>query len=244
MGSWTGWSEVPGNRLTLGGPGATVFNNELYLFVEGKNDLVQGINNRIYLNRFNGVSWSGWSEVPGGGLTPSEPEAVVFKNALYLFVRGTNSRIYLNRFNGVSWSGWSEVPGGGLTLSGPGAAVFQNALYLAVQGTDNRIYDNLLVVSNWTGWMEVLGGGLIPSGPAAVAFNNQLRYFVRGTGTPNNRIYQNRLSPGPEDDWSGWSEVAGNGLTPSGPGATATASTLYLVVRGNDNGIYLLNQTP
>src|SRR3989304_1195415 len=59
-GAGTGWSAVPGGGQTLSGPAAAVFNNELYVFV-------QGADNGIYVNRFDGVSWTGWSSVPGGG---------------------------------------------------------------------------------------------------------------------------------------------------------------------------------
>lgn len=40
--------------------------NTLYLFV-------RGTANKIYLNTFNGSSWSAWSVVSGNGLTPSTP---------------------------------------------------------------------------------------------------------------------------------------------------------------------------
>jgi len=90
------------------------------------------------------AAWSGWSEVPGSGLTPSGPGATVYQGKSFLFVRGTDNRIYQNLLTNNSWSGWSEVPGGGLTPSNPGATVYQNRLFLFVRGTDNRIYQNRL----------------------------------------------------------------------------------------------------
>jgi hypothetical protein len=39
------------------------------------------------------AGWSGWSEVPGNGLTPSAPTATRYAGNLSLFVRGTNNRI-------------------------------------------------------------------------------------------------------------------------------------------------------
>ena len=59
---------------------------------------VRGTDNRIYLNRLRGFLWSGWSEVPGGGLTPSGPAATSYRSHIYLFVRGTDNAIYVNRF--------------------------------------------------------------------------------------------------------------------------------------------------
>jgi hypothetical protein len=243
-GNWTGWSEVPGGGLTVGEPSAAVFNGELYLFVRGSS------NRFIYLNRLTASGWTGWGEVPGGGTTPSEPEAVVFNNELHLYVRGhPDNKIYTNRLSAGSWTGWSEVPGGGLTDDAPEGEVFESTLYLFVRGTDNHVYDNLLTVNGvWSGW------ALVPSStitrntgadPEAVVFNGELCIFIQITGgaATGNRIYQNCLTPGASGSWSGWIEVGGGGRTPSGPGAAVAGSTLYLIVRGTDDAIYL-NQSP
>jgi TPP-dependent pyruvate/acetoin dehydrogenase alpha subunit len=95
------------------------------------------------MHRDHPATWSGWSEVFGGGLTSDAPAAVNYHHKHFLFVRGTDDHIYVNRFDG-SWTGWSEVPGGGLTLSAPEAAVYRDTLRLYVQGTDSRIYVNRL----------------------------------------------------------------------------------------------------
>ena len=42
------------------------------------------------------VGWSGWSEVPGNGLTLSGPATTHYNGRDYVFVRGTNNRIYVN----------------------------------------------------------------------------------------------------------------------------------------------------
>ena len=42
------------------------------------------------------ASWTGWSEVPGNGLTLSGPATTVYKGTSFLFVRGTDNRIYQN----------------------------------------------------------------------------------------------------------------------------------------------------
>jgi hypothetical protein len=99
--TWSGWSEVPGNELTPSAPAATTLyltgvpSNTLYLFV-------RGTDNKIYVNTFaNGMTWSGWSQVLGNGLTPDAPGAVAGATSgtagfVVLYVRGTNDRIYLN----------------------------------------------------------------------------------------------------------------------------------------------------
>jgi peptidoglycan/xylan/chitin deacetylase (PgdA/CDA1 family) len=228
---WSGWSQVPGNGFTVSGPTITVYQGNDYVFV-------RGTNNRIYANTLSGTTWSGWSEVPGHGLTPSAPAATTDKNNLNLFVRGTDNKIYVNALNGASWSGWGQVPGNGLTPSAPGAL----GVSLFVRGTNNHLYVNTFNETTWSGWSEVPGHGLTLSGPAtAVSIAPEgtfLNLFVRGT---NDRIYVNRTSGGMT--WSGWSEVPGQALTPSGPAATTLAfnlgNTLYLFVRGTDGTIYV-----
>ena len=95
------------------------------------------------LHRDQAPTWSGWSEVPGSGLTTDAPAAVNYHHKHFLFVRGTDDHIYVNRYDGT-WTGWSEVPGNGLTLSAPAAAVYRDTLRLYVRGTDSRIYLNKL----------------------------------------------------------------------------------------------------
>jgi len=90
------------------------------------------------------AAWSGWSQVPGNGLTTAGPATTVYQGKTYLFVRGTDNRIYQNVLTNSSWSGWSQVYGNGLTPSGPAATVYQNKLFLFVRGTDNAIYQNRL----------------------------------------------------------------------------------------------------
>jgi hypothetical protein len=152
--TWSGWHEVPGHGLTLSGPTTAISTAS---GVTSLNLFVRGTNNRIYVNRTsNGTNWSGWSEVPGHGLTPSAPAASTLYlssgNTLYLFVRGTNNKIYRNTFiNGTTWSGWSQVPGNGLTPDAPGAAAGATSatagfVALSVRGTNNRIYLNVLTV--------------------------------------------------------------------------------------------------
>jgi hypothetical protein len=226
---------VPGNGFTLSGPAPSFDQVNDYVFV-------RGTNNRIYVNAFNGTTWSGWSEVPGHGLTPSAPAATTSGTTVSLFVRGTDNKIWVNTLNGTSWSGWSPVPGNGLTIDTPNAMANGNNLFLFVRGTNNRIYVNTFNGTTWSGWREVSGNGLTLSGPTSAvstaAGSTFLNLLVRGT---NNHLYVNRTSDG--NSWSGWSEVSGNGLTPSAPAATTlylnAGNTLYLFVRGTDNKIWV-----
>jgi hypothetical protein len=148
--TWSGWIPVPGNGFTLSGPKAATNMANFAAQAEVLSLVVRGTNDHLYVNTFNGISWSGWSEVPGHGLTPSSPGATRFVTGigatLELFVRGTDNKIYENFFNTMSWSGWRLVPGNGFTPDAPGATAFSNTLYLFVRGTNDRIYVNILRV--------------------------------------------------------------------------------------------------
>jgi hypothetical protein len=155
--TWSGWSEVPGHGLTLSGPTTAVSIAPGGTFL---NLFVRGTNNHLYVNRTSdGTTWSGWSEVPGHGLTPSAPAATLLafnvRNTLYLFVRSTDNKINVNTFaNGTTWSGWGEVPGHGSTFDSPAALAIvvgeagnQGYVDLFVRGTNNRTYVNSLSVT-------------------------------------------------------------------------------------------------
>jgi hypothetical protein len=78
-------------------PNAVADPSRVFLFAKGIDD------RRIYLNTHDLVanSWSGWSEVPGGGVTdkPLASTAVPRANGLdvLLFAKGIDdSRVYVN----------------------------------------------------------------------------------------------------------------------------------------------------
>jgi hypothetical protein len=151
--------ELPNAGFTLGTPAAIVFGEtggQTLLLV------VQGIDNLIYENFFfpsypGGhppplFFWRGWTDVPGGGQTPSGPEVVITGEASWerpwVFVQGFDNRVYHNTpspdlgemLEGI-WTGWTEVPGNGQTLSGPGAEGTPTSGHvLAIRGMDNQIY--------------------------------------------------------------------------------------------------------
>ena len=85
-----GGARYRGGGLITSGPSAAVFGGKLRLFV-------RGTDNGIYVNSFDGSTWSGWSQLPGGGKTPSGPAARPFNDHLFVFVRGTDDAIYVNR---------------------------------------------------------------------------------------------------------------------------------------------------
>jgi len=216
--------ELPGNGSTPSGPGAVTGVQSGFSIL---NVYVRGQNDHIFENAFTHSGFPGWSEVPGDGLTRSEPAAVVNGGIVKLLVRGLDNRIYENDFNGTSWTGWFEVFGGGLTLSGPAAVVDRGALKLFVRGLDDGIWENDL---NSAGWFPVPGGGLTISAPAAISYRNNLYLFVRGI---DNRVYLNV-------NGTSWSEVPGGGLTLAGPSALvdSNGTVLKLFITGLDDGVW------
>ena len=137
-------------------------------------------------------SWSGWSEVGGGGTTNFPLTTAVFNNRLYLFGVSTEGREFVNSFDASNWSGWSEVGGGGTTNLPLTTTVFNNRLYLFGVSTDGREFVNSFDGSSWSGWSEVGGGGTTNLPLTTAVFNNRLYLF--GVSTEG-REFVNSLAP-------------------------------------------------
>jgi hypothetical protein len=224
---------IPGGYATPSGPAAVAFQGTEHVFI-------RGLDNRIYLNRYDGTNWVGWSEVPGSHATSAALSAAVYFESLYLVHRGVDDRIYLDRTDGSSWASMGEVPGGFATPDAPVIVSYGAELIVAIRGFDNLIYHNKFnrFSGVWTGWAEVPFGGATLGGPAATVYNNGqvdvLELAVRGT---DSRIYHNIYNP--VTGWTGWSEVPGGGSTPSAPDLAVTGDSLSIVVRGFDDQLYI-----
>jgi hypothetical protein len=254
--AWSGWSEVPGDGNTDAGLAAasiagTTTAGNIYLFRKGLDD-------RVYLNILahgpsitSGVTtdtWSGWSEVPGGGATDVALAAAALLQDVYLFRKGLDdNRIYFNRFNRLTrdWSGWSEVPGGVTTNVALAAAPFSDGptaqnIYLSAKGINDKIYLNTLtqdpfesdpmLVRTWSGWNEVPGGGATDVALAATfseggppPLSSTLFLFRREID--DNRTYLNMFDRS-NNTWSAWSEVPDGGDTSDGTTDVAPAVAL------------------
>jgi len=104
-------------------------------------------------------------------------------------------------------------------------------LYSVVRGSDSKIYyrANLATAGAWT----TLPGST-PDAPAAAVSSTRLHVAVRST---DSKIYYGYVTLS-DRVFHGWSLISGS--TPSPPGlAAASDNTVYLAVRGSDNGIYL-----
>jgi hypothetical protein len=108
---WLGWTKLTG--LTPSSPAlAASADGNIYL-------VVHGTDNRIYWNRYDGASWTGWQVIPSG-LTDIGPGIGFTNNKIYVCVKSiSNTFIYVNEMDLTidRWLGWSRLDGA--TPSGP-----------------------------------------------------------------------------------------------------------------------------
>src|SRR5579875_2865565 len=189
QGTWSGWSEVPGNGSTYQPLAMTTYGNLLYLFADGTD-------NNIYMESYNGAnsSWSGWSLVEGDGTTYVALNANTYGGQMAVLADGTDSKVYMNVYNGssVTWTGWQQLAGNGTTTQPLGSAVYSRTFYVFADGTDNKIYVQTYN-GRWSGWSEVPGNGATQSALAATSYGNTLYLFAHGT---DDKIYLNELQSG------------------------------------------------
>jgi hypothetical protein len=137
-------------------------------------------------------------------------------------------------------SGWSTITvtgvGGGvsrtttftLVVNPPGQQVVDSF----IRDPDNRIYYGGSITGTWSGWIGLPGS--TPDSPAATTCGGMVHVAVRGG---DDGIYYGNVTLS-TSVFSGWNKLPGS--TPSAPAlAAASDCTLYLAVRGSDNGIYL-----
>lgn len=115
-------------------PVAVMEGNTAHIFV-------RGVDGQLYEGSLTGGGFSGWSAVPGGGATPSQPGAVLDSSGkLRLYVRGLDNGLWKNVRSGGTWSGWSAAPNGGKTSSGPSVVQDGNSTFLFVRGLDDNVW--------------------------------------------------------------------------------------------------------
>lgn len=233
-------SPVPGGGLTPSAPTAAQLGHTLYLFV-------QGTDNVVWVNRFDGTAWHSWTQLHVGStssLVPTQngPHVTVYQGAMFLFVRASDGSIDVTRTaDGTTWTNLSEVPGGGHTPSTPTAAVFGNTLYAMVQGPDNLVWINTFDGVAWSGWSRPLGdgAGFIPTSTSPIAGydgDGELHLIVRFS---DGSIQESVTSDGTA--WRGVSELPTTGRTPSALAVMAlppVTSGLFVFAQGTDNTVY------
>jgi hypothetical protein len=119
-----------------------------------------GVNSRVYANRWNGSTWSGAALIDAGGGNSAHGPRVAMDgsgNAVAVFLQwnGTGLRVYANRWNGSTWSGATLIDAGGgndaydprVAMDGSGNAV---AVFRLYTGINYRVYANRWNGSTWS----------------------------------------------------------------------------------------------
>ncbi|MCW3994701.1 MAG: multicopper oxidase domain-containing protein [Candidatus Bathyarchaeota archaeon] len=105
-GAFSGWAPLAGS--TPSAPVLTTLHT-----TQGLCLAVRGDNNIIYLNRWNGAIWQGWTAIPSGS-TPSSPAISVYTNRLHFVVVGMDgTSLYYNwmNLNTNAMSTWTALAG-------------------------------------------------------------------------------------------------------------------------------------
>jgi hypothetical protein len=214
--------------------------------MSGRIDLIVRASDRsLRHNYWSSGSWaydstgSAWDTNPGG-VTPDRPSLAYDSsiNVLYVFVRGTDGSIWHRDLTvGGAWDIWRNLPG--MVLSSPSVVAASGRLDLLVRGGSNTIWHGYRLYSeapNIVHW-EQLPGATIDAPVEAyrdTLVGTMLEVVVRGT---DGGIYHNTLDI-QSQTWAPWTQIPGS--TPSTPAIMVGLyeDTMYLWVRGTDNGIY------
>ena len=208
-------------------------------------DIVRGENSAIYWRTYfhANESWGSYNALPGGA-TLNRPAAAAYGDTLYFAIRGTtDNSIWFSSLNVTdsTFSGWTQI--GGATPSAPTLTTYESKIVLVVQGFNNVVFYRMFdtTTNSWNGWIGVPDGATSDT-PAAAVIGQTLHLVVRGYSTTNvaenDTLYQGSLNL-IDNTFSGWLPVQGS--SPSTPTIVQQQATnaLYLVVRGNDNLIYI-----
>ena len=236
---WSNWSEVPGGQTTDVAP-AAVRTAGINPIPPGPDlDLfVKGVDQKIYVNHFNGTTWGGWNEVHGGGTTTASLTGAIYGGPEFVFMKGIDQKIYVN--GGLAgFGGWSEVPGHGATTAGLSVVYAGPSLYLFMKGLDQKIYMNVKPTGedNWGGWSEVPGNGQTDAAPAVVAVPDGgpgMNLFAKGI--QDQAVHINSTKDG--FTWSGWSVDPGGGITDAALTGAYFSGHVYLFRKGIDQKVY------
>jgi len=193
--------------------------------------VVRGNNDRIYYNVFeDGSTWTGWVGLPGK--TCDRPVATVQGGKLHLVVRSiTGKGIYHGwvDLSTQSFSGWIRLSGD--TPSAPALTASSSSLFLVVRGFNDRIYYRSYVGGTWSSWVALPGRIYTP--PSATVVSDQLHLVVIGG---YGRMFHGWVELS-TNYFSGW--VMMSGSTPSTPALADDESSVYLIVRGNNDRVYM-----
>ena len=200
--------------------------------------VVKGINNAIYIRRStDGDNWTDWGRLSGDNMDDFEISAI--DNRLVLSVRGTDNHIYTRSAqNGIHWSSsWNKAPVA--SIDGFSQKIIDGQLVQSYRGTDDKIYNRQSEDGlNWTNWTSRKPQAnelpIESQNVEQVAFGDKVVQAV----TAPNKATLTRHSLDDGKTWTAWEHIGG-GFANSDPQMLTSDDTLFQVVKGIDNAIYI-----
>ena len=191
--------------------------------------VVEGTDNGLYYQSWNGSAWSGWSSLSTSVV--SGPALTNWGSTRFdFFYTGTDGSV--RHRADISGTFTAEESRGGSIVGGPGATAWSSSrMDIFGRGTDNGLWWQIFNGSSWGSWTEISGSNM-GSAPSATNWGvNRLDVFYSGGGDSSLR---HRWYTG---TWSG--EESLGGILIGGPTAVAWASNrIDVFVRGTDNGLW------
>jgi hypothetical protein len=200
-GTWSAWTSL-GPSLA-GTPTAVSGGTGLWLFARAPDNStwVQHYSDQTATGR-TVSTWSGWS--PLGGVSASDPTAVVDAAGVWVFVRGPDNALWYRRFLAFygAWTPWASL---GTSIVGtPTAAVDAGGVWVFAGAPDGAGWYRRFSNSSqtWAGWSTV--GPTITSNPVVRADGGGPRVLARGLD--NALWYRTGWAFG----WIPWSTTGGS----------------------------------
>lgn len=234
-------------------PGVTSTSTRMHAFV-------RGTNREIFINTYNGSSWSSWRST-GAGLLTSAPTAVAWTDRngsarIDLFANGAEdlngiSQVFWKTSwdGGNTWGGWSAI-GGNLTTA-PAVTAKEGTLWLFGRGLNGTLYSRTLVprwLPNfgeyeyiWNAWEQRTSDRLNSAPTAANYRNDQVQVWYTRSDLHPYQVF--------------WSDTTGSWAGPMQPGGSVGNLTAAIGLmqwsddfevygRGTDRRVYFKRYDP
>lgn len=221
--SWTTVAQHPGT--TPSAPALASFNNHLY-------SAVQGFDNRVYIFRFNGTSWSNLGVVRYNEIL-SAPALAVHGGKLHLAHRTLDNKILVTTSpDGATWP-TPPVTLPGLTQDGPALHAKHNELYCAFRGVNNeRLYSCVLRGGSWQRALDPHPDLNTYYGPALTMIGSSPEMAHIGT---NGATFIDIAVE--SNTWKRQGSIGGK--SEAAPALAVRGTTVYCAVLGLDGKIWL-----
>ncbi|MYV97642.1 hypothetical protein [Streptomyces sp. SID3343] len=202
-------------------PALAVFGDRLYLAVRGLDD-------GVYVCRWDGNSWSPYTQVSSWG-TDDTPALAVHGGRLYLAHHNSDNLVYVaSTGDGTNWTNPVQLPG--TTPYGPALGVQDGALVCAITGMDRGIWFSRLGTT-WGAFSKHPALSTITA-PALVNQGNTLHMGL--TGTDGNPYLQSHANGG----WNTHVNLDRSWLAVGSPALGMRNDALHYAVTGADGRIW------